>query len=1050
MVQKQIISTDGIEETLGRWREDVKGKKRGIFTFEELTKRKLQELKICMYPVVCAIDPWKIKECYYHNVNDYEFIDQEWRIIDVGDTWGGKGISAFFKNRIVIPCSMKGEKVVLRLYLGGDSLVSINGVPYQGLDPFRNLVVLTECAEGGEVYDIDVESYYMWHAGESEIKTLECSCIAVLDREIEEIYWDYQSAFNALAMANASAGLKEEITAALKEAVSCINIEEKDKELFRSGLRIGQKILKKKIYGNENYHLGGRLSLIGNSHLDLVFLWDYAEFVRKAGRTHATMLRLMEQYPDFIFSQSQPVMYEELRKNFPELFEQIKDRIKEGRWEAIGAMWCEPDCNLISGESFVRQILHGTLYYEENFGITPKTCWLPDVFGNSYAMPQILEKSGIQYFVTHKMNIWNDTNPWPYNTFWWEGPDGSRVFGVVPPTHFIGTMEADSLEACWDKFTDKSEVGEMLYCYGWGDGGGGVDTEMLEYVKRYSHFPGLPDTEVSTAEDALRRMRDQAGDIPVYKDELYLEAHRGVYTTKATLKKRNRYCENLYRKAELLAVIAELLHGRSYPDKRLKTGWLKLLTNQFHDSLPGSHITSVYYDLQKIYDEVQEIGETVVRESIEAILQGIVTEEGEMLAVFNPIAFSSSSVVVYPGNAGIACGGGSQVKSQYIEKMDGTCGTAFIAKEVPAAGYDIYRVMKNEAARKGEEQPLTDTVESPFYRITFNKSAEIISIYDRKNDREVIRKGQKANQFRLYEDRPGNYEAWDIVATYVDKEIGLEGGRLECIRKGSVCTEIFLSKKILDSELKQRIVLYEELDRIDFDTYIDWKERRKLLKVEFDVDLYTKNYTSDIAYAVIERSACRYNKTDKAKFEASAHNFIDMSDEDYGVSLLNDCKYGHEVDGNRMMITLLKGPMNPDPESDLGEHYFTYSLYPHKDKWTRAETLMRGLQLNQPLEAVPLNAPLDMLCCAKSFVSVSADNILLEAFKKSEDGTGYILRLSEKKGRGSKAEVSLFKKVSKVYECSMIERNEVCFAADTDKICLQMTPFEVKTFKLIF
>lgn len=284
----------------------------------------------------------------------------------------------------------------------------------------------------------------------------------------------------------------------------------------------------------------------------------------------------------------------------------------------------------------------------------------------------------------------------------------------------------------------------------------------------------------------------------------------------------------------------------------------------------------------------------------------------------------------------------------------------------------------------------------------------------------------------------------------MDKEIGLEGGRLECIRKGSVCTEIFLSKKILDSELKQRIVLYEELDRIDFDTYIDWKERRKLLKVEFDVDLYTKNYTSDIAYAVIERSACRYNKTDKAKFEASAHNFIDMSDEDYGVSLLNDCKYGHEVDGNRMMITLLKGPMNPDPESDLGEHYFTYSLYPHKDKWTRAETLMRGLQLNQPLEAVPLNAPLDMLCCAKSFVSVSADNILLEAFKKSEDGTGYILRLSEKKGRGSKAEVSLFKKVSKVYECSMIERNEVCFAADTDKICLQMTPFEVKTFKLIF
>lgn len=649
------------------------------------------------------------------------------------------------------------------------------------------------------------------------------------------------------------------------------------------------------------------------------------------------------------------------------------------------------------------------------------------------------------------MNIWNDTNPWPYNTFWWEGPDGSRVFGVVPPTHFIGTMEADSLEACWDKFTDKSEVGEMIYCYGWGDGGG-VDTEMLEYVKRYSHFPGIPDTAVSTVEDALGRMSDQAGIIPIYKDELYLEAHRGVYTTKAMLKKRNRYCENLYRKAELFAVIAEQLCDRKYPGERLKKGWLKLLTNQFHDSLPGSHITSVYYDLQTIYDEVQEIGEAVVKESIGAILQeiGDVTEDGEALAVFNPIAFPSSSVAMYPGRACIARSDGLPIKSQYIETMDGTSGTVFIPAMVPAVGYDVYHIMKEKTSYRGEEQPLTETIDSPFYQITFDESGEITSIYDKKNNREVIRKGQKANKFRLYEDRPGNYEAWDIVATYVDQEIELEGGRLECIRKGSVCTEIFLSKKILDSELKQRIVLYDELDRIDFDTYINWVERRKLLKVEFDVDLYTKNYTSDIAYAVIERSACRYNKTDKAKFEASAHNFIDMSDEDYGVSLLNNCKYGHEVDGNRMMITLLKGPMNPDPESDLGEHCFTYSIYPHKEKWTRAETLLRGLQLNQPLETVPFTVTSDTGCGERSFVSVNADNILLEALKKSEDGTGYILRLSEKKGRSSRAEVCLFKHVKDVFECSMIERDEVCFASNTDKFSIQMTPFEVKTLKLVF
>lgn len=1050
MVKKQIVSTEGIEETLGRWREDIKGKKRGIFSFEELTKLKLQELKECLYPVIHPIDPWKIKECYYKNVGEYEFIDKEWRTVDVGDTWGGEGLSAFFQNKVVIPEDMKGEKVVLQLYLGGDSLVTINGEPYQGLDPFRNIVVLTECAQGGEEYNIEVESYYMWHAGEPEIKKVECSCIAVLDRELEEIFWDYKSVFNALLMPQTEAALLDEIKSVLKEAIAYINVEEEDRALFKRNLRLGQKILKEKIYESPNFHQNGRLSLIGNSHLDLVFLWDYAEFVRKAGRTHATMLRLMEQYPEFIFSQSQPVMYEEIRKNFPVLFEQIKERIKEGRWEAVGAMWCEPDCNLISGESFVRQILHGTGYYEEHFDVTPKTCWLPDVFGNSYAMPQILKKSGVEFFVTHKMNIWNDTNPWPYNTFWWEGPDGSRVFGVVPPTHFIGTMEADSLKTCWERFTDKSTVGESLYCYGWGDGGGGVDTEMLEYVKRYKAFPGLPDTKVSTIEESLERMMNNATGLPVYKDELYLEAHRGVYTTKAVLKKLNRHCENLYREVEIFGSIAEQLYGYQYPADRLKEGWLKILTNQFHDSLPGSHINSVYYDLLKIYDEIIRTGTEIKGEITEAVLHPIADRVGggNALAVFNPIVRPSTSVVMLDQNVCIKNKAGDELKSQTVRSLDGREGTIFAAENVPAVGYDIYYMVAGKSANEAKELPVSNQVESKYYTVTFNDNAEITSIYDKINRREVIRAGQLANKFRLFEDRPGKYEAWDIVATYVDQEIDITGGRIVSIKEGDVCVEIEIAKKILSSELKQRIILYHELDRIDFETYINWAERRKLLKVEFNVDIYAKSYTSDIAYATIERSNCRYNKVDKAKFEASAHNFIDLSDDDYGVSLLNDCKYGHEVNGNTMMLTLLKGPMNPDPESDLGDHYFTYSIYPHKEHWKRAETLMRGLQLNQPLYAVPFT-PAQKELSGISFMSVDADNILLEALKKSEDKEGYILRVSEKKGRSTTAGVELVQKAARVYECNMIEREGVLFAQDVNKLSIQMKPFEVKTFKIV-
>lgn len=1051
MVKQQKVNTHGIEETLGRWKEDVKGKKRGIFTFEERVRLKLSELKECIYKTTYPLEPWKIRQCYYKDIGQYEFLDEDWRSIDVGGTWGGKGMSAFFKNNIIIPEEMKGEKVVLQLYLGGDSLLSINNVPYQGLDPFRNIVALTECAEGGEEYAAEVESYYMWHDGEPEIKTIECSSIAVLDKEIEEIYWDYTSALNALAMPDTEEALLEEIKDILKEAVSFIHMEEESEEIFRKDLRTGQRILKEKLYMNPHYHQSGLLSLIGNSHLDLVFLWNYAEFVRKAGRTHATMLRLLEQYDDFIFSQSQPVMYEEIRKNYPVLFEQIKERIKEGRWEPIGAMWCEPDCNLISGESFVRQILYGTLYYEEHFGITPKTCWLPDVFGNSYGMPQILKKSGIEYFVTHKMNIWNDTNPWPYNSFWWEGPDGSRVFGVVPPTHFIGTMEADSLKACWNRCTNRHDIGEMIYCYGWGDGGGGVDAEMLEYVKRYKSFPGLPDTNVSKIEDSLERMSKKAGQVPVYKDELYLEAHRGVYTTKAILKKLNRKAENLYREIEIFGSIAELLYGYSYPAEELRMGWLMILTNQFHDSLPGSHINPVYYDLLKTYDEVFAIGDKLINDIRNVLLTGALAciEDGNTLAVFNSIAKESTSIVMIGQRACVKNKYGEEQKCQYVKCLDGTEGTVFIAEKVPSTGYDIYYLSNGRLPEPARELHITDRIDMKRFCAVFNKNAEIISLYDKVNDREIIRMGGKANRFRLFEDRPGKYEAWDIVATYVDQEIDISGGRIESIKEGSVYTEIIICKKILSSELRQRILFYNDLDRIDFETYICWKERRKLLKVEFDVDIYAKNYTSDIAYAVIERSNCRYNKIDQAKFEASAHNFIDLSDEDYGVSLLNDCKYGHEVNGNKMIITLLKGPMNPDKESDIGNHYFTYSIYPHKDTWKRADTLLRGLELNQPLHACSFN-PSGRDISAASFISIDADNILLEAFKKSEDGKGYILRLSEKKGKSIKTEVKVFKKISKIYECNLIERNDVLYAEDVNKIRFFMKPYEVKAFKFFF
>ena len=1050
--KKTIPSVEGMEAHIDTWRGLIKNKQRGIFAFDELAEIKLKTLKKRIYTDFENTAPWKMRECIYHDIGDYEYLYDGWKDLEVGGYWGGNGLSSFFKNKIVIPEKFAGKKVTLYVYFGGDSLVSVNGVPFQGLDPFRNAVVLTDCAKAGEVFDIDIESYFVWHSNESELKKLECSFIATTDDEINEIYWDFKAVYNALFMPGMGNDYATLIRESLKEAFCYVDFDEPDFDTFKQKLRMGKKVLYDRVYNNPNYKCYGKLDLIGNSHLDMVYMWAYKEFVRKVGRTHATMLRLMEQYPDFIFSQSQAGMYEEMRVHYPNLFEQVQQRVKEGRWEYIGGMWVEPDCNIISGESFARQFLHGVRYAEKWFGVTPKTCWLPDVFGNSYCMPQIMKKAGMKYFVTHKMGIWNDTNPWLYNAFWWEGPDGSKVFAAVPPTHFIGSMEPDSLKTNWTKFSEKDTVGESMYCYGWGDGGGGVDNEMLEYVKRYKNFPGLPETKACKIEESLENMRQKAvaaGDrVTTWKDELYLEEHRGVHTTKAALKKANRYCENLYREAEMYASIAEM-YGYEYPTEELSLAWRKILTNQFHDSLPGTHITEVFAKLMGIYGEVIETGERIRNEALKVIAAhiGFDAAKGKPFALFNSLGVASTSKVELPyEDADILDENGNKVPVQAYTKLNGEKKLIFIAKDIPAVGYKVYYKVPAASAPRYDETNGKE-IENARFKLTLDDNATLVSIFDKQNNREVIQKGGKGNDFRLFEDMPGGYDAWDIVATYVDREYELKDGVVKDIVAGDVYTMISIEKDVLKSKINQNIIIYNELDRIDFDTFISWHEDQKLLKVFFDVDLQTKTYTRDIAYATMECCSYRYNPYDKAKFEVNAHNWIDMSDEDYGVSLLNDCKYGHEVYEHKMILTLLKAPIKPDPTSDRGDHYFTYSIYPHADTWKKAETLTRGLEINHPLVPVLLEKNGEK-AIADSFITLSADNMTLEAVKKCEEEDAYIVRMVEKKGKSVDASVKFFAPLTYAAECDLIERNDEPVEFEGDTIKFHATPFEIKNYKV--
>ncbi|MBP3359983.1 MAG: alpha-mannosidase [Clostridia bacterium] len=1042
-IEREMVALNQIEERVSGHKEWLMSKKRCRYSFEEITKIKIGELRQKIYKVIIPCEGWVKREAYYRGVNDYEYTESDYTPIAVGEHWGGHDLSCFFKNTIVIPENMDGEKVSLQIFLGGDSLLYVNGEPYQGLDPFRNAVILSDCAKAGDVYELYIESY-CYHTPGAEgngVRTFECSSLTAIDKEIEKIYWDYTVALNMLAIPDMDENLRAYLADAVDEAVSYIDTDNDDE--FYKKLKTGEKILREKIFESGKFLKNGQVHLIGHSHLDVVYLWEYKEFVRKVGRTHATMLKLLDENPDFIFSQSQALIYKEMRDNYPELFERVKSYVKEGRWEIIGAMWVEPDCNLISGESFVRQIMMGRRFFKKEFDVVPETCWLPDVFGNSYGLPQILAKSGIKYFVTHKPCVWNDTNPWTKHTFRWESADGSSVFAVLSPTHFVGTCEPNHVMDNWNKFSDKTLVGESLYCYGWGDGGGGVSPDMIENARRIARVPGMPGTKMIRAEDALASMEAHAGELPVLKGEIYLEAHRGVHTNRSILKRLNRRCENLYREAEMFSVVAQK-YGFDYPAEELDKGWETVLTNQFHDILPGTHVKEAAADVMKEYGKAIALGERIKNDALSLIASNISCSiEGRKIAVFSSLETKGGNLA-YLDETGVEIRDdkGNVVPSQVIEDFQGNRKTVFYAKDLPAVGYRVYTVTAGED--KDTAALICDRAENRYFSLHFADNGEIDEFIDKREERNILK--NKGNVFKMYQDVPSRYDMWDIVYDYKDRPVDLPGGKIIGAERGDVFTAVIIEKKMLSSVLRQKVILYNELDRVDFLTWIDWHENKKLLKVGFDVDIAADKYTCDIAYSSIDRPNNRFTSYEEAKFEVCAHNWIDMSEEGYGISILNDGKYGYDVTGSVMSISLLKAASRPDDTADRGEHQFTYSVYPHKNSWKRGGTVTAARALNNPPGIVEISG--DGNDRTDSFISVNHDNLLIEAVKESEDKKGIIVRVLEKCGVNTKAEVSLYAAPKKAYECDLMENVTGDCAADTNKIKFRIGAYEVKTFKI--
>ncbi len=1058
---KGRVESVDIHEIMNRWRLGVKRKQRGIASFEERVAMRLEVIRDALYPDREPVGGWEKRRAVYRGPGDYDYLDADWQPFALGDTWGEEGMSAFFRCRATVPERFAGRKVMLRVYVGGDSLLRVDGEAYHGIDPFHSEAVLADAAEGGRTYDVEIESYVAWHAEKRYPFTFALAELAVVDTEVWDAYWDIYAAIKALDIESIDAKLERFLADRLWDALKRVPLQADGPGAIREGVLAAAAQVRETVYATDRFAGEGMMDLVGHSHLDVVFMWPYKEFLRKVGRTHATMLRLMEQYPEFSFCQSQAKLYADMKAHWPHLYEQVKQRVAEGRWELTGAFWVEPDCNTISGESFVRQILYGQKFFEEEFGKRSRSCWQPDVFGLSWAMPQILARSGIEFFMTNKMAIWNDTNPWTRHTFWWEGRDGTRILSIVPPGHFIGTVDPDIMDRQWRTFSDKHTIGETLHVFGWGDGGGGPDPEMIESGRRYADFPGLVRTQFVTAEEAFDRIRDKAlaaGDaVSVLKDEIYLEAHRGTYTNKGILKKINRRLEFLYRDAEMVAALAAL-DGAPYPEERFRQGWEQLLTTQFHDSLPGTHVPEVTGDLHAELDSVRAIGGAALEDAL-AVLFGTTPDPAEASAVtlVNTLPFDRDELAALP--AGVLGGkvpagpDGKPLPHQNVTDLDGTERVLVGPPAVPGVGALAVPLATAGGAAAGKAEVSAEAsgqggvLENALLKATFNADGELTSLFDKEHHREVLVAGAPGNRFQLFEDTPGHYEAWDIAATYVEHEIDVSGGGTVAVDEaGPLRASLRVQKPIAGSSVRQRVSLTAGSRELVFETEINWKERQRLLKVAFPLEITAMNATYDIAFGSIERPTHTNTSFDEAKFEVPTHLWADLSQTDYGVSLLNDCKYGYDCRGKVLRLTLLKGATYPDPQADVGTHHFTYVLMPHAGSWQEGGTHEAALRLNVPLVARP--AAEVPAVPARRMLDLDAPGMTLEAVKRAEDGGDLILRLVEREGRRMRGAVRLERPVTAAWSCDLMETKEAELPVKDGAVRFEARAYEFVTLRL--
>ncbi|MEA2554443.1 MAG: alpha-mannosidase [Fimbriimonadaceae bacterium] len=1005
--------------------------------------------------------------------NDAEALEGSWRRVEKGFQWGPAYRTVWFRITGQVPPEFGGKTIRVMADVGGERTVWRDGSPVFGVDlEHTDFGVLSgqavqlgdKPAKAGDRIEILMQAYarnpqVRVHGKEPKreqlVETVGRVEIVTFDPKLQALLFDVEFGFSLLEGLPKDDPAYATILRSLNEAINTFSFEgESTIEEARKTIQAGLQ----ELTGRPKH----MVTPVGHAHLDTAWLWPIEITKKKMAHTTATQLALMERYPWYVFAHSQASQYEWLEKEYPQLFERVKAAIKKGQWEPVGSMWVEADCNIPSGESLVRQFLYGRKYFREKLGYETEDMFLPDVFGYSAALPQILAGFGIKYFLTQKIS-WNQTNKFPHNTFWWQGIDGTVVWSHFPPadTYCASAEPAEILKSVHNH-KDQARSDESLYLFGFGDGGGGPTERHLELLERARTAPLLP--EVKTGNTVLgfyKEAYENSRDLATWVGELYLEFHRGTYTSQAAMKLLNRECEMLLRDAELLASFYR--SGDDYPREELETAWKQVLLNQFHDIIPGSSVHEVYEEARETYRQAYVAAYQIILDCIHAAaVAGADDLKPEnswdlppafRIALFKNCTVGGETLVDeyhVDGGPPRSVRFGDQtlpVQLVHLQPIDDPEKLGMLLFETPRdalGGIGIGQFSLENASIPYKREASPTQLESEDWLVELDKNGNITGIQQKSSNQEFLQAGQLANVFQLLDDRPLFWSAWDVDPYAFETARDLtEADSVTVVENGPVRVAIEVTRSFSKSKIVQRVSL-GPTPGIRFDTEVDWHEADKMLKVAFPVAINSSRATYEIQYGHTERYTHYNTSWDMARFEVCAQKWVDLSEGSRGVALLNNCKYGHDIHESVIRLTLLRSPKAPDPECDMGVHRFSYILLPHQGSLQEAGIVHQAYALNAPVHY----AYVARGASTRPLVEVDTPNLVVESVKKAEDDHGIIVRLYECHNTRGTATLRLSKPMLSAQRCNLEEQPRQKLEVQDGAVSFSFRPFEIITLRL--